>query len=85
MMRLFRAGTGPVVVCLMALSLFASEARADKVSADKESFDTECAAKLLQTASDEMTAGEIRESCRAEHNLQAQDDLSNSYHKVFGE
>ena len=63
-----RAST--VVLCLIALSIFAGGAQAEEPS-----FDTECVTKLLQSAADEMTAGEIKERCRtsAKHNLVEQD------------
>jgi len=54
--------------CLIVLGFFASGALADVPS-----FDVECAAELLETAADEMTVGDIRKSCRAAHNLEAQD------------
>lgn len=54
--------------CLIVLGFFSSGAQADIPS-----FDAECAAILLANAAEEMTAGEIRKSCRAEHNLEAQD------------
>lgn len=57
-----------VVMCLVGLSVFAQP-----VLAQPASFDVECAAKLLETAADEMTAGDIRKSCRATHNLEAQE------------
>jgi len=45
--------------------------------ADTASFDTECAAALMANAADDMTVGEIRESCKTEHHLEVReaDDL----------
>lgn len=59
-----------VALCLIALSVFASSTQAEV-----RSFDAECVAKLLQSATDEMTVGEIKERCpiSAEHHLVAQE------------
>jgi len=63
---------GLLTAGLFALATVAGEAKADTLS-----FDTECAAGLLASAAQDMTVGEIRDSCKTEHNLEAQeaDDL----------
>lgn len=58
-----------MTVLLQAMLCLTSPAFAQEDS----SFDAECAATLLATASADMTVGEIRESCSAKHNLVAQD------------
>jgi phospholipase A1 len=62
---------GPLhkVVLLLAAVFLTSSVFAQQDT----SFDTECAASLLATAADEMTAKEIRDSCKTEHHLVAQD------------
>lgn len=57
-----------LIIALLAGSLFVQVAMADTPS-----FDAQCAANLLASADDDMTVREIRESCRAEHNLESQE------------
>lgn len=66
---------GPSLLAWALLPLVLSAASA--ALAQESSFDANCVTRLITTASDEMTVGEIRAACKAEqnlkHNLEVQD------------